>query len=48
MLYWLYIAMVIFFTILIGIELFKEPKLKNKIAYAMALIPFILRIFQVK
>ncbi len=48
MLYWIYIGIVVIITAIVIAELIDEPKIWNKIAYAMVLLPFILRILQIK
>jgi len=47
-LYWIYIGIVVIITAIVIAELIDEPKIWNKIAYAMVLLPFILRILQIK
>ncbi|MBN2093436.1 hypothetical protein JW964_27675 [candidate division KSB1 bacterium] len=48
MLFWIYIAIVLFLTIIILNELFNEKDWRKQIALAMLLIVFILRILQIK
>jgi len=47
-LYWIYIFIVAVITWIILVELFSERDWKKQIALAMLLIPFLLRILQVK
>ncbi|MDY0080029.1 MAG: hypothetical protein GX452_13155 [Ignavibacteriales bacterium] len=48
MLYWTYILILVLLTTVVGIELFREKEWKKQMAYVMILIPFILRILQIK
>ncbi|MHC1738129.1 MAG: hypothetical protein AB9882_08985 [Ignavibacteriaceae bacterium] len=48
MLFWIYIIILILLTAIVGMELFREKEWKKQIAYVMILIPFILRILQIK
>jgi hypothetical protein len=48
MMYWIYTLILIYITVIIVVEFFKEPKWKNKLAMAMVLLVFILRILQLK
>ncbi len=48
MLYWIYIAIVILITFIVFVEMFSEKDWKKQISLAMLLIPFLLRIFQIK
>jgi hypothetical protein len=48
MMYWIYTLILIYITVIIAIEFFKESKWKNQIAMAMVLLVFILRILQIK
>ncbi|MBN2226157.1 MAG: hypothetical protein JW763_02215 [candidate division Zixibacteria bacterium] len=48
MLYWIYVLITVFLTVLIVMELFTEKNWKQQIALAMLLLPFVLRILQIK
>jgi hypothetical protein len=48
MLFLIYILIVVFLAFIVLIELFSEKEWKRQIAYVMILIPFILRILQIK
>nr|MBN2278078.1 hypothetical protein [candidate division Zixibacteria bacterium] len=48
MLYWIYVLITLFLSIIIIIELFSEKQWKKQIALAMVLLPFVLRILQIK
>lgn len=48
MLFWIYILIVVLVTVITLVELFSERDWKKQIALAMLLIPFILRILQIK
>lgn len=48
MLYWIYILIAIYISVIIIVELFAEKQWKKQIALAMILIPFVLRILQIK
>lgn len=48
MLFWIYILITAIITILMVYELFEEKNWKQQIAYAMSLIPLLLRIFGIK
>ena len=48
MLFWIYILIISFFTIIIIMELFSEKDWKKQIALMMVMIPFILRILHIK
>ncbi|MFH1851778.1 MAG: hypothetical protein ABIA75_05485 [Candidatus Neomarinimicrobiota bacterium] len=48
MLYWIYILITILIVAITLIELFSEKKWQNQIAFAMILIPLLLRIFGIK
>ncbi len=48
MLYWIYVLITVFLTTLIVMELFTEKRWKQQIALAMLLLPFVLRILQIK
>ncbi len=48
MLFWIYIIILSILTVFVMIELFSEKQWKKQIAFVMILIPFILRILQIK
>ncbi len=48
MMYWIYILIISFLTLVLFIEFFKEEKWINQVALAMVLITFVLRILQIK
>jgi hypothetical protein len=48
MLYWIYIVIISYLALVLFIEFFKEEKWINQVAIAMVLIPFVLRILQIK
>ena len=48
MLFWIYIIITALFSIITVAELFSEKDWKKQIAWVMILIPFILRILQIK
>lgn len=48
MLFWIYILIVLMLTVVVLIELAEAKNVWRKIEYAMVLLPFILRILQVK
>lgn len=48
MLFYTYILILIFISIIVVKELFEEKDWKKQIALVMVLIPFILRILQIK
>ena len=48
MLFWIYILIAVLITWIVLAELFSEKDWKKQIALAMLLIPFILRILQIK
>jgi hypothetical protein len=48
MLFWIYILIAVLITGIVLVELFSEKDWKKQIALAMLLIPFILRILQIK
>jgi len=48
MLFWIYIAIVFISCALIIIELFNEKKIKNQLAFALVLLPLLLRAFMIK
>jgi len=48
MLFTIYILILLLLATIVVIELFKEMEWKKQIAYVMILIPFVLRILQIK
>jgi RsiW-degrading membrane proteinase PrsW (M82 family) len=46
--YYIYTIILIYLTVIIVIEFFKESNRKNQIAMAMVLLVFILRLLQIK
>jgi len=48
MLFWIYILIVLMLTIVVLIELADIKNVWRKIEYAMVLLPFLLRILQIK
>ena len=48
MLFWTYIVIVLYLTALVIAELFTERNWKKQVAYAMILIPFVLRVLLIK
>jgi hypothetical protein len=48
MLFWIYILIITYFTVIVIMELFSEKDWKKQIALMMVLVPFILRILQIK
>lgn len=48
MLFWIYIVILTILSIFVIIEFFSEKQWKKQIAFVMILIPFILRILQIK
>jgi hypothetical protein len=48
MLFWIYIVILTILSIFVTIEFFSEKHWKKQIAFVMILIPFILRILQIK
>jgi hypothetical protein len=48
MLHWIYIAIVLVVSVLVGVELFQERKWRNQVALAILLIPLILRLLHIK
>lgn len=48
MLYWVYILMAAYISILILIEMFAEKAWKKQMALAMVLLIFVLRVLQIK
>ena len=48
MLFWIYILIALLIILIISVELFTEENWRKKIALMMLLIPFILRILQIK
>lgn len=48
MLFWIYIVIAFILVIVTLKEMFEEKDWKNQIAFAMLLIPFVLRILQIK
>ncbi|NOX89746.1 MAG: hypothetical protein GXO77_12020 [Calditrichaeota bacterium] len=48
MLYWIYILILVYLTVIVLIEFFSAEGWIKKITYAMLLLPFILRILQIK
>ena len=48
MLFWTYVAIAAYLAVVVFFEMFSERSWKKQIAYAMILIPFILRVLQIK
>lgn len=48
MLYYIYTAILMYITAIIGIEFIKEKRWKMQLAMAMVLLVFMLRILQIK
>jgi hypothetical protein len=48
MLFWIYIIIITYFAVLLVTEMFAEKDWKKQIALMMVLIPFVLRILQIK
>lgn len=48
MLYFIYTIILIYVTVILGIEFIKEKKWKTQIAIAVVLLIFVLRILQIK
>jgi hypothetical protein len=48
MMYFIYTLILLFITGITVIEFFKESKWKNKLAMAMVLLVFVLRLLQIK
>ncbi len=48
MLFWLHIAIIIYLIVVFGTEMFSERSWKRQAAYAMILIPFVLRALLIK
>ncbi len=48
MLHWIYIAIMVLVLVIVVTELFKERQWRSQIAYAIILIPLILRILHIK
>lgn len=48
MLFWVYIVVAAYLAVVVGIELFSERAWKKQIAYAMILVPLILRVLLIK
>ncbi len=48
MLFWIYILIAVYLTVVVLIEHFNEKDWRKQIAYAMLLMPFVLRIFLIK
>ncbi len=48
MLFWVYILIAAYLTIIVGVELFSEVNWKKQAAYAMILIPLVLRVLLIK
>ncbi len=48
MLFWIYIVITLFITVVIVTELFTEKDWKKQIALAMLLLPFVLRVLLIK
>ncbi len=48
MLYWTYIAITVYLSAMIVIELFSEKDWKRQVAMGMLLLVFVLRILQIK
>jgi len=46
--YYIYTLILGYITLIITIEFFKESKWKNKLAMAMVLLVFVLRLLQIK
>ena len=46
--YLIYTLILLFVAGITGLEFFKEPKWKNKLAIAMVLLIFVLRLLQIK
>ena len=46
--YYIYTLILVYITAMIAIEFFKESKWKNKLAMAMVLLVFVLRLLQIK
>lgn len=48
MLFWIYIVVAGYLAVVTGLELFSERAWKKQIAYAMILVPLILRVLLIK
>ena len=48
MLFWTYIVIVLYLTALVLTELFTERNWRKQVAYAMILVPFVLRVLLIK
>lgn len=48
MLFWIYILIAAYLAVVVLLELFSEKGWKKQLAYAMILIPFVLRVFLIK
>jgi hypothetical protein len=48
MLFWVYILIAAYLTVIVGLELFSEAKWTKQIAYVMILTPLVLRVLQLK
>lgn len=48
MLYYIYTIILIYVTLILGIEFIEEKKWKSQIAIAVVLLIFVLRILQIK
>ena len=47
-LHWMYIGIVLLLAGVIGIELFRERRWHQQLAYALILVPLVLRILHIK
>lgn len=48
MLFWIYVLIVAYLAFIVGLEFFAEDNWKKQVAYAMILIPFVLRVLLIK
>jgi hypothetical protein len=48
MLFWVYICIAAYLTVIVVWEFFTERNWKKQVAYAMILIPFVLRVLLIK
>ena len=48
MLFWIYIVIAAYLGVTVLLEMFSERSWKKQVAYAMILIPFVLRVLLIK
>ena len=48
MLFWIYLVIVIYLSVVVILEMFSEQSWKKQAAYAIILLPFILRVLLIK